>query len=107
MSYQHLLLDVAGPVARVVLNRPQLHNALNEALIGEIRDAFHALAADEGVRAVVLTGAGLSFCAGADLGWMQAAVNYSVEENIAPTNQPGGPGRAARLPGEASAEVDE
>ena len=83
MSYQHLLLDVAGPVARVVLNRPQLHNALNDVLIGEIRDAFRELAADEGVRAVVLTGAGLSFCAGADLGWMQAAVNYSVEENLA------------------------
>lgn len=80
---QHLLLETDGPVARVTLNRPEIHNALNDALIAEIRDTFRALAADDGVRAVVLTGAGSSFCAGADLGWMQAAVNYSVEENIA------------------------
>ena len=83
MAYRHLLLERDGPTGRVVLNRPELHNALNDVLIGEIRDASHELAADEGIRAVVLTGAGLSFCAGADLGWMQAAVNYSVEENLA------------------------
>ena len=82
MAYQHLLLERDGPAARVVLNRPVLHNALNDVLIGEVRDAFRALAADEGVRVVLLTGAGLSFCAGADLGWMQAAVNYSVDENL-------------------------
>lgn len=83
MPYTHLTLDSAGPVARVTLNRPEIHNALNDTLIGEVRDAFRALAADDGVRAVVLTGAGLSFCAGADLGWMQAAVTYTVEQNLA------------------------
>jgi methylglutaconyl-CoA hydratase len=83
MPYQHLLMEQDGPLARVTLNRPELHNALNDALIGEIRDVFGALAAAEGVRVVVLTGAGLSFCAGADLGWMQRAVDYSVEENLA------------------------
>lgn len=82
MAFQHLLLQADGPVARVTLNRPELHNALNDALIAEIRDVFLALSSDDGVRAVVLTGAGMSFCAGADLGWLQAAVHYSVEQNI-------------------------
>lgn len=107
MAYATLTLGREAQVATVTLNRPEVHNALNADLVRELRDVFRTLAADEDTRVVVLTGAGLSFCAGADLGWMQAAVNYSVEENIAPTNQPGGPGRAARLPGEASAEVDE
>ena len=69
MPYQHLLLETDGPVVRVVLNRPELHNALNDILIGEIRDTFRDIAAEEGVRAVVLTGEGVSFCAGADLVW--------------------------------------
>lgn len=83
MPYQHLLLDQSDPVATVTLNRPELHNALNDTLVGEIRDVFHALAADEGVRVVILTGAGASFCAGADLGWLQRAISYTVEENQA------------------------
>jgi methylglutaconyl-CoA hydratase len=51
--------------------------------VGELRDVFRSLAADPRVRVVVLTGAGLSFCAGADLGWLQRAINYTVEENLA------------------------
>lgn len=78
-----LLVETAKRVARVTLNRPELHNALNDQLIAAIRDAFRALAADERVRVVVLTGAGLSFCAGADLGWMQRTVAYTVAENQA------------------------
>lgn len=70
-----------GPVATVTLNRPEVHNALNAELIAAIRDRFRALGGDAGVRVVVLTGAGLSFCAGADLRWMQAAVRFSEEEN--------------------------
>lgn len=83
MTYHHLLLDHHGPVARVTLNRPELHNAFNDALVSEIRDVFRTLAADDRVRVVVLTGAGISFCAGADLGWLQRAVEYTVEENRA------------------------
>jgi len=69
-------------VATVTLNRPEVHNALNAELIAEIRDVFRALAGDESVRVAVLTGAGPSFCAGADLRWMQAAVDFGVEENL-------------------------
>lgn len=80
-TYASLLVAQRGPVATVTLNRPEIHNALDATLIGEIRDAFRLLAADEGVRVIVLTGAGVSFCAGADLRWMQAAVHFTEEEN--------------------------
>ena len=72
-----------GAVARVTLNRPQLHNAFDEALIQGLADAFAALGADPAVRAVLLTGAGKSFSAGADLNWMKRAAGYDEERNRA------------------------
>ena len=63
--------DARG-VARLTLDRPEKHNALSGAMCDEIAAAARALDADPGVRVVVLTGAGASFCAGGDLGWMQA-----------------------------------
>jgi len=73
MSYQTILIerDDRG-VARLVLNRPDKHNSMNAAMITDLRAAAHELARDDTVRVVVLTGAGDSFCAGGDLGWMQA-----------------------------------
>lgn len=72
-----------GVVARVVLHRPDVHNAFNAELIGELRSAFHGLADEppERLRAVVLAGAGPSFCAGADVTWMRAALGLSREQN--------------------------
>jgi methylglutaconyl-CoA hydratase len=78
-----VLLSRDGPVARVVLNRPQLHNAFDEALIAELAVAFQALAEDDSVRVVVLAGAGRSFSAGADLNWMKRAASYDEEQNRA------------------------
>ena len=72
-----------GAVARVTLNRPQLHNAFDEALIQGLADAFAALGEDAAVRVVLLTGAGRSFSAGADLNWMQRASTYDEERNRA------------------------
>ncbi|HEY1090724.1 MAG TPA: enoyl-CoA hydratase-related protein, partial [Burkholderiaceae bacterium] len=65
-----LAVDARG-VARLTLNRPDTHNALNATLIRELRRAVEWLGAAGGVRALVLTGAGKTFCAGGDLGWMQ------------------------------------
>ncbi|MFL5334167.1 MAG: enoyl-CoA hydratase/isomerase family protein [Geminicoccaceae bacterium] len=70
-----------GAVARVTLNRPQLHNAFDEALIRDLAEAFTGLGEDAAVRAVVLTGTGKSFSAGADLNWMQRAAAYDEERN--------------------------
>lgn len=65
-----LTTDARG-VATLTLNRPDKHNALSERMIAELTDAAAQLAADDSVRVVVLTGAGGSFCAGGDLGWMR------------------------------------
>ncbi|MFA5158859.1 MAG: enoyl-CoA hydratase-related protein, partial [Patescibacteria group bacterium] len=62
-----LVVDARG-VARLTLNRPDTHNALNATLISELRRAVDWLAVAPGVRAVVLTGTGKTFCAGGDLG---------------------------------------
>ena len=71
-DFETLTLDTdARGVARLTLNRPARHNALNAALIAELTDAAAVLAADDAVRVVVLTGAGDSFCAGGDLGWFR------------------------------------
>lgn len=61
-------------VARLVLNRPEKHNALSGEMIGEVTEAAAELGRHPSVRAVVLAGAGESFCAGADLGWMKAQI---------------------------------
>jgi methylglutaconyl-CoA hydratase len=73
MSYETILIerDDRG-VARLALNRTEKHNAMSARMIVELREAAAELAADKSVRAVVLTGAGESFCAGGDLAWMQA-----------------------------------
>lgn len=61
-------------VAQLTLNRPKAHNALSARMIAELTHAAALLGRDPGVRVVVLTGAGDSFCAGGDLGWMQAQI---------------------------------
>src|SRR5947207_6011313 len=81
-----LAVERTGPggiVARVTLNRPDVHNAFNATLIAELRTAFAALARQgpTELRAVVLAGAGPSFCAGADVAWMRAAMALDVEGN--------------------------
>lgn len=78
-----LLLTRDGPVATVTMNRPEVHNAFDEALIEALTRAFSELGRDSRVRAIVLAGAGKHFSAGADVGWMQRAAAYSEEENRA------------------------
>lgn len=72
-----------GSIATVMLDRPDVHNAFDAAMIEEVHAAFDALSGDDGVRVVVLTGAGESFCAGGDMRWTQRAVALTFEENIA------------------------
>ncbi|MET0334553.1 MAG: enoyl-CoA hydratase/isomerase family protein [Rhizobacter sp.] len=72
-----------GAVARVFLNRPEVRNAFNDGVIGELTQAFTTLGADASLRAIVLGGHGKAFCAGADLSWMRAMADYGWEENRA------------------------
>lgn len=77
-----LAVDDRG-VAIVRLNRPEVHNALDEALIAALTEAFVTLGQNPAVRAVVLTGAGKSLCAGADINWMRRAGGWTQEQNEA------------------------
>ena len=81
--YTTLTVEVRNTVAMVVLARPEVHNAFDETLINELTRALTALDADDAVRAVILLGAGRSFCAGADLDWMKRAARYGHAENVA------------------------
>lgn len=81
--YETLEILRDGPIATIWMNRPDVHNAFNEALIAELTDACRQLDADDTVRVVVLAGRGKSFSAGADLNWMRRAADASVEANLA------------------------
>jgi methylglutaconyl-CoA hydratase len=66
----------------ITLNRPEVHNAFDDRLIAELTAALSDLGADDAVRAVVLTGSGRSFSAGADLNWMRRTSTYGETENL-------------------------
>jgi methylglutaconyl-CoA hydratase len=84
MQYKTLLVEEADRVLTVTLNRPEVHNAFNDELIAEAIDVFSSVGS---VRAVVLRGAGPTFCAGADLNWMSRMVSYTRDENIRDSSQ--------------------
>jgi methylglutaconyl-CoA hydratase len=77
-----LRLDIQTPVARVTLDRPDVHNAFNDELIRQLTETFNELGRRDDVRVIVFGGNGKSFCAGADLNWMARVVGYTREENI-------------------------
>ena len=72
----------SGGVARVWLDRPEIRNAFDDALIAALTQTLRELDADDGVRAVVLGGNGPAFCAGGDLNWMKRMAGYGYEENL-------------------------
>lgn len=79
----NLLIERTGARATVTLNRPDVRNAFDDALIGALTEAFNALGADETVRVIVLAANGKAFCAGADLTWMRRMADYTHAENLA------------------------
>ena len=82
MTGQFLITTIdQNGVARLTMNRPELRNAFNQELIEEICEAMGRLSTNEAVRAVVLTGAGKAFSAGADLNMMRKVADYSPAEN--------------------------
>ncbi len=72
-GWQEILYKVEDRVATITLNRPDRLNAWTQVMAGELREAFAKADADDGVRAIVLTGAGRGFCAGADMSRLAAA----------------------------------
>ena len=77
----NLAIERQGPVGLVTLNRPERHNAFDDVLIAELTEAFRSMEAEDSVRLVVLSGAGKSFSAGADLNWMKRIAGFSLDEN--------------------------
>lgn len=75
-DYQELLYEVDGPVLTITLNRPDKLNAFTFTMMRELIDAFDHADADDDVRAVIVTGAGRGFCAGADLGAGDSTFDY-------------------------------
>jgi methylglutaconyl-CoA hydratase len=88
-SPSRLKLEIATPAARLTLARPEVRNAFDDVLIAELTDALeeireaHETSPEKAPRAVVLTGEGAAFCAGADMNWMRRSISYSKDENEA------------------------
>ena len=82
MKYETIEIFKQNDVTTVYLNRPEVHNAMNEQLMKELTTCFKELRRDDTTRIIILTGKGKSFCAGADLNWMKSMTKYTKEENI-------------------------
>jgi len=82
-GFRRLRVLDEGAVRRIALARPEVRNAFDDELIGELTAAFAAVAAESATRVVVLQGDGPSFCAGADIAWMRKAGGYGRSENEA------------------------
>jgi methylglutaconyl-CoA hydratase len=82
-----ILYSVDGAVARITLNRPEKRNALNDELIGVLKDSLALAAEDEQVRVVLLTGAGPDFCSGADLAALDRTADAGVLDHLATAHE--------------------
>jgi methylglutaconyl-CoA hydratase len=78
-----VLYQVDGAIARLTLNRPEKRNALNEALVANLKSNLRQANDDTAIRVVVISGAGRDFCSGADLEALQKISKASVAENVA------------------------
>lgn len=81
MSFETLLLSIDQGVALITLNLPKTRNAFNKALLCDLHAALDAVASNASVRALILTGAGAGFCAGADLGGSQGGGDARARAN--------------------------
>ncbi len=80
-DYQTIEIE-KGITTYIKLNRPEVHNAMNETMIEELTDAFNKIPLDNKVRLIVLRGNGKSFCAGADLNYMKGIATFGYDENF-------------------------
>lgn len=83
MTYENVLYEVRGAAAWITLNRPDAMNALSPGLVADLTQATQAAGADAAVRAVVITGRGRAFCAGADLKFVNGAMAQGATPEMA------------------------
>src|SRR6516164_2823867 len=81
--FRKICFSTESGIARITLNRPDKRNALDAEIVRELHEAVGQSAADPGVRAVLLSGAGKDFCSGADLAALERVAEAGVLENIA------------------------
>lgn len=79
MSYSEILYDVDDQILTITLNRPDKLNAFTTIMRDELIDAFDRADEDDNIRAIIITGAGRAFCAGADLGKGKETFNYKAQ----------------------------
>ena len=79
---QPVRVECEKSVARIILDRPEVNNALNEALVDSLTAAFVTLAADESVSTVIVMGSGKSLCSGADVDWMRRGGTLNRDQSI-------------------------
>lgn len=84
-NFTKVLFQTEGALARVILNRPEKRNALDDTIIQELKQALRLANDDNSVRAIVIEGAGSDFCSGADLSVLQKIANSSIMENLTDT----------------------
>ncbi len=77
-----IAINRENSVVTVTMNRPELHNAMNDTMIAELTESYTELSKDDSARVVVLKGEGKSFCAGADLNYMKGIAKFGFEENV-------------------------
>jgi methylglutaconyl-CoA hydratase len=83
MAVARVEVERSGPVARLWLDRPEIRNAFDGAMVRALHEAVSNLSTRDDVRVVVIGGRGPAFCAGADLEWMRRAAEFTREENLA------------------------
>ena len=80
MAYENIIVETRDAVGLITLNRPKALNALNKALVAEMRDALDAFEADDAIGAIVVTGSEKAFAAGADIKEMQGQSWMDIHE---------------------------
>lgn len=80
-----LVIEKRNNILEIRFNRPEVHNAFNDEVIEQVINIFEDI--DETIRLVIISAEGKSFCAGADLNWMKSMKEYSMEQNIADSQQ--------------------
>ena len=81
-NYLTLKTEVNGEIITLWLNRPEVHNALNDNMIHEITSFFTQIEYNDCIRVVIIRGHGKSFCSGADLAWMKRSFTLNEVENL-------------------------
>jgi methylglutaconyl-CoA hydratase len=82
LNLERIEVEIGNASARVWLNRPDVRNAFDGLMVTELRKTLFDLGTVDAVRVIVLGGRGPSFCAGGDLQWMKATVDFTPEENL-------------------------